>query len=100
MKIARLLIIFLFSLFITFPAYSEETKILPSETGVVQEVTYIDENNDYAQSKQAVKIKVLSGEYKGETIELENILTGNPYYDINLKKGAKVILHAEDNMVK
>ena len=97
MKIARLLIIFLFSLFITFPAYSEETKILPSETGVVQEVTYIDENNDYAQSKQAVKIKVLSGEFKGETIELENILTGNPYYDINLKKGVKVILHAEDN---
>ena len=39
----------------------------------------------------------MSGEFKGETIKLENILSGNPYYDIKLKKGTKVLLHAEED---
>ena len=82
---------------ITLPAWAEEIKILPSETGIVQSIKYIDSNNDIEQTKQEVNVKILSGEFKGETITLENILTGNPYYDIKLKKGTKVILHAEDN---
>ena len=49
------------------------------------------------QTKQAVKVRLASGEFKGETVDLENILTGNPYYDIKLKKGVRVLLHAEDN---
>ena len=97
MKLIKFFILFLFSLFITFPVFADEIKILPSETGIVQTITYSDDNSDYAQSKQEVKVKILSGEFKDEIIELENILTGNPYYDIRLKKGAKVILHAEDN---
>ena len=85
------------SIFLTLPILAEETNILPSEVGIVQSVQYVDTEENVAQTKQDVKIKLLSGEFKGETIELENILTGNPYYDINLKKGFKVILHAEDN---
>ena len=85
------------SIFLTLPILAEETNILPSEVGIVQSVQYVDAEENVAQTKQDVKIKLLSGEFKGETIELENILTGNPYYDINLKKGFKVILHAEDN---
>ena len=85
------------SIFLTLSVLAEETNILPSEVGIVQSVQYVDTDENVAQTKQNVKIKLLSGEFKDETIELENILTGNPYYDINLKKGVKVILHAEDN---
>ena len=91
------IIIFVISLFLTLPTIADEAKILPSETGLVQSVQYVDTNNEYSQTKQKVKVKILSGEFKGETIELENILTGNPYYDIKIKKGIKVLLHAEDN---
>ena len=91
------MVIFLFSLIITLPVFADETKILPSETGVVQNIEYIDTNDAYSQTKQNVEVKILSGEFKGESVNLENILTGSPYYDIKLKKGTKVLLHAEEN---
>ena len=90
------LIIFLI-LLIT-PVFAEETKILPSVYGIVQNVNYVDlDEGSVSQTKQTAEIKILSGEFKGETVELDNMLTGNPYYDIKLKKNTKVILHAEDN---
>ena len=77
---------------------ADEAKILPSQTGIVEKVQYIDLNDDtVSQTKQAIQVRLLTGEFKGETIELDNMLTGNPYYDIKLKKNTKVILHAEDN---
>ncbi len=91
------IIIFLFSMLITLPVFADETNILPSETGIVQNIEYVDTAEGYAQTKQNVDVKLLSGEFKGETIKLENILTGNPYYDIKLRKGTKVLLHTEEN---
>ena len=71
---------------------------LPSETGVVESVQYVDapsfqqgDNN----LKQVVKVKVLSGQFKGAEQVLDNMLTGNPAYDIPLKKGDRVVLHVE-----
>lgn len=80
------------------PVLADEAKILPSQTGIVEKVQYVDLNDDtVSQTKQAIQVRLLTGEFKGETIELDNMLTGNPYYDIKLKKNTKVILHAEDN---
>ena len=77
---------------------ADEAKILPSQTGIVENVQYVDLNDDtVSQTKQTIQVRLLTGEFKGETIELDNMLTGNPYYDIKLKKNTKVILHAEDN---
>lgn len=91
------IVLIIFSLLILLPVFADEPQIMASETGIIQSVKYVDGDNEYAQSKQEAEVKLLSGEFKGETIELENILTGNPYYDIKLKKGVKVILHAEEN---
>ena len=92
----KYLLIILSLLFL--PVMAEDTKILPSQTGIVEKVQYIDLNDDtVSQTKQAIQVRLLTGEFKGETIELDNMLTGNPYYDIKLKKNTKVILHAEDN---
>ncbi len=80
------------------PCFASESNILPSEIGIVKSIEYVDMNIENAtQLKQNVEIKLLSGEFKGETVILDNVLSGNPYYDIKLKKNTKVILHAEDN---
>ncbi len=89
--------ILILSFFLMLPIFADETKVLPSETGVVTSVEYIDTDNVYAQTKQRAQVRLLTGEFKGETVELDNVLTGNPYYDIKLKKGVKVLLHTEEN---
>ena len=96
MKI-KYFIIVLLTLIFSLPIFADEIKFFPSEIGKIQNIQYIDADETYAQTKQAAEVKILTGEYKGETVLLENILTGNPYYDIKLKKGVKVLLHVEDN---
>ena len=95
--IKRFLLI-LFSL-ILLPVFGfDESKILPSEIGIVESIEYIDLNQeDVNQVKQAVEVKILTGKNKNKTLILDNMLTGNPYYDIKLSKGTKVILHVEED---
>ena len=85
------------ALIFMLPAFSEEGIILPSQIGRVQSVQYAEAKDGITNTKQIVEIKLLSGEFKGDIIELENMLSGNPYYDLKLKPNTKVILHAEDN---
>ena len=76
---------------------AEDVVVMPSQLGVVTDVKYVDLKNDVAaQTKQTVQIKLLNGNAKGGVVVTDNLLTGNPYYDINLKKGMKVLLHVED----
>lgn len=101
MKKFFIILIMLFTLIL--PACADDTieqgKIYPSEIGIVQKVDYVDlnENSEVAQVKQSAQVKIIKGKDKGEVVILDNVLTGNPYYDIKLKKGVKVILHVEDN---
>jgi len=79
--------------------------VLPSEIGQVQSVeTFGDIKNsptgELNQVKQSVEVKILSGSHKGEKFFIENMLMGNPAYDIDLKKGDKVVLHAEQGESK
>ena len=96
----RILLIFFILIISCCNAYSEdiEPTVLPSEIGIVQNVEYIDTdiNTEVSQVKQTAVIKLLKGNHKGSLIKIDNILTGNPYYDINLKKGTRVILHVEE----
>lgn len=96
MKKIFLFVMILFGLI--SPCLALETPDLPSEVGKVEKVTYEDvaeglqnENN----VKQKVQIKVLTGQFKGTVQTLDNMLTGNPAYDISLNKGDKVVLHLE-----
>ena len=94
-KFLSLIFIFFMSLSSVFA--DVEDKILPSQLGIVQKVEYVDTDNEVAQVKQVVDIKLLKGDLKGSLVQLDNMLTGNPYYDIKLKKGMKVILHVEES---
>lgn len=88
-------------LMIGIPTLADENKtVLPSETGIVENIKYEDaENLNQGESttKQLVTVKVLTGNFKGTERIIENMLTGNPAYDINLTKGNKVVLHVEPN---
>ena len=87
----RFLISF-FLLFLTFtPAKANENNYF-SQIGVIHSVEYTDAYDDISQAKQQAIVKLP----KGNLVEVENILSGNPYYDIKLKKGMKVILHVEE----
>lgn len=92
MKKFLLLIIMFFASLCNVFAENEPT-ILPSQIGIIQKIDYIDiDEGEVAQTKQTAEIKLKSG----DLVLVDNVLTGNPYYDIKLKKGDKVILHVED----
>ena len=100
MKRFLLLLILVFGLNLPVFAEANGDIELPSASGVVESVQYEDitglqqgDNN----VKQIAKVKVLSGQFKGDERYIDNMLTGNPAYDIPLKKGYKVVLHLEAN---
>lgn len=90
-------LILITTIFLTVLGCSAQTMNVHSERGVVLNVEYVDLGDDVAQVKQLSEVKILTGEKKGEVIIVDNMLTGNPYYDINLKKGSKVVLHVEED---
>ena len=93
----KILIIILMFIGLSIPALAEGDKVLPAEKGLVENIEYIDniQGGDQNQIKQDVTVKILTGKFKGETVELDNMLTGNPAYDIMLSKGDRVVLHVE-----
>lgn len=99
------LIIFLTIFFgLIQPLYAQESNkpVLPSEKGEVISVeTFGTPTNsptgELNQVKQSVEVLVVSGSHKGEKVIIDNMLMGNPAYDIHLQKGDRVILHVEPN---
>ena len=82
------------------PSFANEFEIQNafSQKGIVENVEYVDNAaEDFVQTKQVAVVKLRSGDLKNNLIVVENMLTGNPYYDISLKKGMRVILHVEEN---
>ena len=72
----------------------ENDNVLKSETGFVKNIEYTDDA-ERGNNKQIADVVIKTGMFKGQTVKIENVLTGNPYYDILLKKKDNVILHLE-----
>lgn len=88
-------IILILCLIIGLPVFADNINFLPSAVGVVENIEYIDGENSSEQIRQQVTVKVLNGNFKNTETTIDNVLTGNPAYDIILSKGYKVILHVE-----
>jgi uncharacterized membrane protein len=58
-------------------------------------VDSIDEDNTI--TTQIAEVKIYNKEYKGLITEVRSTLTGNPIYDITLKEGQMISVHAELN---
>lgn len=94
----KLLLILFLIIGICLPAHADDITILKSETGIVENVKYEDAesiNQGEQTTKQEVTVRILTGNFKGSERIIDNMLTGNPAYDIPLSKGDKVILHME-----
>lgn len=98
----KLLLILIMFFGFTLPVFSDENNkpVLPSEKGEVISVeTFGTPTNsptgELNQVKQSVEVLVVSGLHRGEKVIIDNMLMGNPAYDIHLKKGDRVILHVE-----
>ena len=80
------------------PVFAQNNN-LHAEKGIVENVEYEDINqnsySDKEQVKQIVTVKLLTGEFKGKSFKTDNMITNNPYYDMILRKGDRVILHTE-----
>lgn len=94
----KILLILLMFIGFCVPVFAENQTVLKSETGIIEKVEYADVegiNQGENQVKQIVTLKVLSGDFKGTKRQVDNMLTGNPAYDIPLEAGQKVILHLD-----
>lgn len=94
LKIFFVILTALFTLILPANALNHDIN-LPSATGVVKEIIGQEADADIEMIKQTVEVKILNGQFKNETRIIENSMGGNPYYDIDLKKGDKVIIHFE-----
>lgn len=75
---------------------ADTSQNLPSAIGIVRELNSENiEENGTNMIHQTIDLELLTGQFKGEKRFVENTIGGNPYYDINLKKGDKVIVHLE-----
>ncbi|OGI16679.1 MAG: hypothetical protein A2287_03995 [Candidatus Melainabacteria bacterium RIFOXYA12_FULL_32_12] len=95
-------------LMIILPSYGQNTgkESMPLKleyaVGKIQEISSEKENKllhetlGGIQTTQTVKVKIISGKHKGETVETQNQLTSNPAYDIKIKPGSRVILEIEE----
>jgi len=93
-----LIILFAILSFSIIPVLADNTPVLESATGIVENINYEDMesiNQGEQTVKQEVTVRVLSGDFKGTERLIDNIITGNRAYDIMLSKGDKVILHLE-----
>lgn len=55
----------------------------------------IDDSSGIIERSQKVKLEILTGEYKGEIVEIDNLLSNNPAYNVEVKKGDKVQIGIE-----
>lgn len=81
-------------------AQGNDKPVLPSEVGQVLSVETFGKikpslQGELNQVKQSVELKILTGTHKGEKVIVDNMLMGNPAYDIKLNNGDRVILHVE-----
>lgn len=90
-KLILIIICFLFTLLI--PVCANE---VPTFIGKARDLKYEEINlGGSSQIKQVVEVELLSGENKKQIYVIDNILSGNPYYDINISVGDKLVLQSE-----
>lgn len=84
-----ILLVFTFSIIVV----GEEVVTSLDERGKVLEVGEdedIEDSSGIIEKIQKVKLEILTGEYKGEVVEIDNPLSNNPAYNVEVKKGDRV----------
>lgn len=102
MKRLITLLIFISFLFCSPIVYAQDTdELIPTlyAKGKVIDILEEEYNLDCGAGMkydfQKLKVKVISGEYKGKIINIENNTSGNPAFDMWFQKGDNVLLFLE-----
>lgn len=80
--------------------HSTDLSYSKHESGIVQKIDYDyteKTENPESISKQIVTVKIVSGKFKGKEIVTDNMLTGNPAYEVFLKENDRVALVIESD---
>ncbi len=94
-----LLFIMMILIVTNFPVFAEEEYMESvMENAIVLEASEAQSSEEYGEyiEFQEVKLKITSGKYKGEVLEIENHLPENEAYSIYVKKGDKIIIAVDE----
>lgn len=91
--------IMMFSSIAVFGEEVSESELYFTEKALVLEAGPLEDNSNelFEGQSQYVKVKVLSGKYKGKIFEIKNDLSGSPVYDIIVENGQKIVLMIEEH---
>jgi uncharacterized membrane protein len=79
------------------PIMEEDDFIIHSEKGKVLNVIEREaELDEQFITEQTVMLEITSGKYRGQVVEVLNILSGNYIYEIPVETGDKVMVHIEE----
>jgi len=80
--------------------HSDNENYSKAESGIVKKIEYdYTEKTDSPEtiSKQIVTLKITTGKFKGKEAVTDNMLTGNPAYEVFLKENDRVTIVVESN---
>ncbi len=81
-------------------SYSPENHFVTEKAKVVNIISDVSkeeyDTQGFQDLKQVVEIQILSGEYKGQNVTVENDLSNHAYYDIFLEKGDRITIAVEE----
>lgn len=84
-------------------SYADEVNEDTAKAEVLEIISSDEDGGILGAGQQLVKVKILSGKYKGEEVLIQNELSGNPAFEVKVDKGDKVIIfideEAEDSPV-
>lgn len=95
------LALFVLAFFPCKAVFAESQADIETVRAVVIEVVDFDNVNprlkNIISKTQAVKVKILSGSFQNEIVNIANEISGNEFFDLELKKGDRVILQVEES---
>ncbi len=96
-KRITILILILITFFPNIRVYGdEEYKVLDAKAIVSEIIKESEGTNENIEGIQYVKLKILSGKYKGKVVDIQNTLSGNKVFDLPVKEGDRVMVMIEE----
>ncbi|MGE4282417.1 MAG: YibE/F family protein [Clostridia bacterium] len=98
MTLTLFMMLFFFSPLVAVGQATEEAETLIYKAKVVEIKDTIEEKFEEGNIliiTQVADVRILNKDLKGQIVEVQNSLSGNPAYDIDLQKGDVISLHME-----
>lgn len=92
-----IVLLILFSTTNVFASNADGSEILIERGKVIYVEDYVDPEEEMIFEAKLVTLEILTGELKGEVVEIQHLMPGNYAYDMPVKPGDKVLVALEYN---